>query len=44
MFNKVYEYIKKILKGNYKSIVFILCFLIVATYVNKIEDLYKNYG
>jgi len=32
MFNKVYEYIKKILKGNYKSIVFILCFLIVATY------------
>ena len=32
MFNKIYEYIKKILKGNYKSIVFILCFLIVATY------------
>lgn len=32
MFNKIYVFLKEILKQNYKGIIFLLCFLIVATY------------
>ena len=32
MFNKIYEFISKLLKQNYKMIIFLVCFYIVASY------------
>ena len=32
MFNKIYEFIKKIFKENYKSLIFFICFLLVMSY------------
>ena len=32
MFNKIYEFVKKILKLNYKEIIFVICFILIANY------------
>lgn len=32
MFNNIYEFIKKILKYNYKEIIFVICFILIANY------------
>lgn len=32
MFNKIYEFLKRILKENYKIIIFLICFTIVISY------------
>lgn len=32
MFNKIYEFLNKILKRNYKGIIFLLCFFLVISY------------